>query len=69
METHKEIECCSDSNCGCQITNFPTDEKCPSCDKRLRLTGNSQSLMLRLTCPNCGYQSPLLSQAKLQELL
>ena len=68
METNKEIDCCTDSNCGCHVDSFTTEEKCSACGKKLRLTGNAQNLALRLSC-SCGYQSPLLSQAKLQELL
>lgn len=68
MET-KETECCTDAGCGCNMASFTTAEKCPACGKRLRLTGNAQTLKLRLACPECGYQSAILPQAKLQELL
>ena len=61
--------CCSDSNCGCRVDVFPTSKECPSCRKRLRLTGHAQLLEFRLSCPNCGYTSSLLSQEELRELL
>ena len=61
--------CCSDSSCGCRIDIYPTDRKCPLCEKRLRIAGRAQLLELRLNCQSCGYQSPLLSQEELQELL
>jgi predicted RNA-binding Zn-ribbon protein involved in translation (DUF1610 family) len=60
---------CSDSSCGCHIDVFPTSRECPGCGKRLRLTGRAQCLELRLNCPNCGYNSPLLSQEEIRELL
>ena len=60
---------CSDSSCGCRVDVFPTSRECPGCGKRLRLTGRAQLLELRLNCQNCGYNSPLLSQEELHELL
>ncbi|MBI2852027.1 MAG: hypothetical protein HYX84_02830 [Chloroflexi bacterium] len=68
METN-ETEWCADSNCGCHVDSYATDEKCPGCGKRLRLTGNAQTLALRLACSGCGYQSSILPQEKLHELL
>ena len=62
-------ECCPGKNCGCHISVFPTTRECSVCGKRLRLTGRSQLLEFRLTCQNCGYQSPLLSKEELHEVL
>ena len=64
----EESGCCSD-NCGCRIDVFPTSRVCPDCGKRLRLTGRAQMLELRRNCQNCGYNSPLLSQEEIGELL
>jgi len=61
--------CCSDSSCGCQLDVFPTSEECPDCGKRLRLIGRAQLIKFRLSCQNCGYNSPLLSQEELREVL
>ena len=61
--------CCSNSSCGCRLDVFTTSRDCPDCGKRLRLTGRAQILELRLNCQNCGYNSPLLSQEELHELL
>ena len=60
---------CSDSSCGCRVDVFPTSRECPDCGKRLRLAGRAQLAEFRLNCPNCGYNSPQLSQEELQELL
>ena len=62
-------ECCSNTGCGCQQAIFPVDKECPTCGKKLRLVGRSQLLELRLVCQICGYQSPLLRQEELRELL
>ena len=65
----EDSSCCSDSSCGCRVDNFPTARECPDCGKKLRLTGRAQLLKLRLSCQNCGYNSPLLSLEELHELL
>ena len=44
-------------------------QECPDCGKRLRLTGRTQLLELRLSCHNCSYASPLLSREEIGELL
>lgn len=61
--------CCSDGSCGCQTDVFPTTRECPECGKKLRLTGRAQLVEFRLSCPNCGYTSPLLSREELGEIL
>ena len=61
--------CCSDRNCGCQMDVYLTTKECPLCGKRLRLAGKSQLAEFRLACLNCGYQSSLLPQEELRELL
>ncbi|MBI4284772.1 MAG: hypothetical protein HY670_02590 [Chloroflexi bacterium] len=55
--------------CGCHLNTFTTDRQCPACGKRLRLVGRLQRMELRLTCPDCGYTSSLLSQVEIAELL
>ncbi len=65
----EDSSCCSDSSCGCKLDVFPTLKECPGCGKRLRLTGRARQLQLRLNCQNCGYNSPLLSQEEIRELL
>lgn len=68
-EITENKSCCSESNCGCKTDAYPTAKECPSCGKRLRLTGRAQRLEFRLTCNHCGYASPLLSQEEIGELL
>ena len=65
----EDSSCCADSSCGCRVDVLPTSRECPDCGKKLRLTGRTQLLELRLNCQNCGYNSPLLSQEELRELL
>ncbi|MFC1942138.1 hypothetical protein ACFLWU_02855 [Chloroflexota bacterium] len=65
----EDSSCCSDSTCGCSIDIFPTTKDCPTCGKRLRITGHAQRLELRLNCQTCGYVSSLLSREELHELL
>lgn len=60
---------CSGSSCGCRVDVFPTSKECPDCGKHLRLIGRAQSLEYRLNCQNCGYNSPLLCQEELHDLL
>ena len=60
---------CSNSSCGCRVDVFPTSRECPGCGKKLRLTGRAQLLELRLSCQHCGYNSSLLSQEEISELL
>ncbi|MFC1900991.1 RNA-binding protein [Chloroflexota bacterium] len=62
-------ECCSNQGCGCGTTNLYSEEKCPDCGRRLRITGNLQQIKLYLTCPECGFQSPQLSMDKLRVLI
>ncbi len=62
-------QCCSDGNCGCKITIFPTDTRCPDCGRLLHLIGRSELVEFRLTCRHCDYQSSLLSKEELQEVL
>ena len=62
-------ESCSNSTCGCRVEVFTTDRMCPSCGKRLHISGNTQRLELRLNCQSCGYHSPHLSQEELHNLL
>ena len=64
-----EDNCCSGGGCGCSLDVFTTSKECPSCGKRLRLTGRAQRLELRLNCQSCGFTGPLLSQEELHELL
>ena len=60
---------CSDTNCGCHVDIFPTDEKCPRCDGRLRLAGRAQLLEFRLACSKCDYRSTLLSREELHKVV
>ncbi|MFC2041486.1 hypothetical protein ACFLTY_04110 [Chloroflexota bacterium] len=62
-------ECCSGMGRGCNATSLYTDKDCPTCGRRLRVTGNLQQIRLNLTCLDCGYQSPQLSIDELQELI
>ncbi len=61
--------CCSNDSCGCHLSIYPTDKTCPDCGKHLRLEGRAQTLEYRLSCGNCGYQSPLLSRMELADIL
>ena len=61
--------CCSGGDCGCGLSVFSTNRECPDCGKRLRLAGRLQRIEFRLSCLNCGYQSSLLSQEEIHELL
>jgi predicted RNA-binding Zn-ribbon protein involved in translation (DUF1610 family) len=61
--------CCSGGDCGCHVDAYATARLCPGCGEKLRLTGRAQRLEFRLVCPECGYASPLLSQAEIGELL
>ncbi|MFC1995406.1 hypothetical protein ACFLVM_00815 [Chloroflexota bacterium] len=62
-------ECCSGSGCGCNATSMYTHKDCPTCSRRLRITGNLQQVRLNLTCPDCGYKSPQLTVDELRELI
>lgn len=62
-------DCCSNSTCGCSVSVYPTDEKCPDCGRRLSLRGNLMQASFRLACSNCGFQGALLSQEQLHALL
>lgn len=55
--------------CGCNNDSLYSDKDCPVCGRRLRITGNLQQIKLKLTCPDCGYQSDLLSVEELRELI
>ncbi|MFC2056319.1 hypothetical protein ACFLTO_01980 [Chloroflexota bacterium] len=57
------------TGCGCNVTSIYTDRDCPSCGRRLRVTGNLQLVKLNLTCPDCGYQSSQLSLDEVREVI
>ena len=60
---------CSGTGCGCNVTSMYTDKDCPSCGRRLRVTGNLQQIKLNHTCLDCGYQSPQLSLDEVREVI
>jgi endogenous inhibitor of DNA gyrase (YacG/DUF329 family) len=62
-------DCCSGAGCGCNKTSLYIDKDCPNCGRRLRVTGNLQQIKLRLSCPECGYQSQELSMEELREFI
>ncbi len=69
MEEKQELRDTCAPECGCHQDHFSTEKVCPNCGKRLRLSGNLQLADFRLTCTSCGYQSPRLSMAELQEII
>ncbi|MFH1169832.1 MAG: hypothetical protein V1691_03960 [Chloroflexota bacterium] len=64
-----DANCCSDENCGCHLTVYSTDRKCPTCGGRLRLIGRTQQLEFRLACQSCDFHGPMLSREEIQEVL
>ena len=62
-------ECCSGAGCGCNATSLYTEKDCPECGRRLRVTGNLQRIKLRLSCPECSYQSHELSMDEVREFI
>lgn len=60
----------SDNSRGCgSDTIVRTDRECPECGKKLRMTGNLQTLKLYLTCFHCDYQSSDLTMDEIHELI
>jgi DNA-directed RNA polymerase subunit RPC12/RpoP len=65
-------EDCSTSigcGCGCNSTSIYTDRDCPTCGRRLRITGDLQRVKLHLNCPDCGYVGHELSVDEIGELI
>lgn len=64
-------DCCSGTagGCGCNTTSLYTDKECPTCGRKLRVTGSLQQLKLKLTCPECGYCSPQLTVDELRVMI
>ncbi len=60
---------CSSPGCGCNLSAYPTNEKCPVCGARLRLEGRAERAEFRLACHQCGYQGDRLPQEEVARLL
>ena len=60
---------CANQGCGCNTTSIYTNNQCPDCGRRLRVTGNLQQIKLKFSCPECGYQSPQLSLEEVREIM
>ena len=63
--------CCGGSGCGCGCneTALYSEENCPECGRRLRITGDIMQIKMHLSCPGCGYQGPLLTIDELRALI
>ena len=61
--------CCNDPGCGCNATSLNSEEDCPTCGRKLRVTGDLQQIKLKLTCPGCDYQSAQLSMDEVRVLI
>ncbi len=62
-------DCCNDPGCGCNKTSLYSDKDCPVCGRKLRVTGDLQTIKLVLTCPACGYQSSPLSMDEVRAII
>ena len=62
-------DCCGGLGCGCNNTSIYTDRECPLCGKKLRVTGDLQTLKLSLNCANCGYHSQQLTMDEVRALI